>query len=343
MVAVIRRKQKEVIFPPFEFSDMLDKPQPYGDWRDELATKGYYVVKGAVAKERALAIRDEIYDWMEAFPFGFKRDDPTTWKNEHMPIHIKGGMLHGYGIAHEDWIWKLRAEPGVIEAFAKLWGTDELVTSFDSASVMLPGRTDIAPEHSSRWQHIDQSPCRRGVYCIQGIMNLNECGPDDGGLLVMEGSSKLVETFFDEIGRGETRTWGPVDFYSFDEGQEQWFYDRGCRWVKVCCEPGDLILWDSRAMHHNCMPEKNGRDRVCTYITMAPAKLLNDDDFDKRKIAFEQYLGTTHVPFASIAVRPHEAGIRTESGLPDERDTGIPMKPRPPTDTILKLAGVKRY
>lgn len=58
--------------------------------------------------------------------------------------------------------------------------------------------------------HMDQSPCRRGMHVIQGIVNLNDCGPDDGGLLVLEGSSKLIEEYFDVIGRGETRTWGPV-------------------------------------------------------------------------------------------------------------------------------------
>ena len=89
---------------------------------------------------------------MESFPWGFKRDDPSTYTNAHMPIHIKGGMLHGYGIAHEDWSWKIRTSPGVIDAFAKVWGTRELVTSFDSAAVMLPHRNDIPKDVSL---HVD--------------------------------------------------------------------------------------------------------------------------------------------------------------------------------------------
>lgn len=73
------------------------------------------------------------------------------------------------------------------------------------------------------------------------------------------------------------------------------FYDHGCEWVKVCCEPGDLILWDSRAMHYNVRPTGN-RDRTCAYICMAPAKLLSAKDKAARQVAFEQYLGTVSLP-----------------------------------------------
>jgi hypothetical protein len=30
----------------------------------------------------------------------------------------------------------------------------------------------------------------------------------------------------------------------------QWFYDRGCELIKVCADPGDLILWDSSFVVH---------------------------------------------------------------------------------------------
>lgn len=40
-------------------------------------------------------------------------------------------------------VWDLRTEQGIIDAFAKIWGTDELITSFDGASVFLPKRTDV--------------------------------------------------------------------------------------------------------------------------------------------------------------------------------------------------------
>ena len=133
-----------------------------------------------------------------------------------------------------------------------------------------------------------------------------------------------------------------MDWYGFTAEQEQWFYDRGCKWVKVCAQPGDLLLWDSRTLHYNVPPTGN-RDRSCTYVCMAPAKLLSDDDRKKRTDAFNECRGTTHVPFASIYSKAHRPAIRGDTGEPDPMDTGKPRNPRKPTDLVLKLAGVKAY
>jgi hypothetical protein len=78
----------EPVFPPFEYSKLLDKAN-FGDWRDELVTSGYTVIKGAVPRERALEARNQAFQWLEDFPLGFKREDPSTYKNEHLPNHHK--------------------------------------------------------------------------------------------------------------------------------------------------------------------------------------------------------------------------------------------------------------
>lgn len=35
------------------------------------------------------------------------------------------------GIAHEKWVWDIRQEPGIVEAFADLWKTDDFLVLFD--------------------------------------------------------------------------------------------------------------------------------------------------------------------------------------------------------------------
>ncbi len=40
-------------------------------------------------------------------------------------------------------MWEARCEPTVIEPFAKLYGTDELLVSFDSFNIGLPRRKDL--------------------------------------------------------------------------------------------------------------------------------------------------------------------------------------------------------
>jgi hypothetical protein len=34
------------------------------------------------------------------------------------------------GVGHEDLLWRIRLEPELINVFAKIWGTDELLVSF---------------------------------------------------------------------------------------------------------------------------------------------------------------------------------------------------------------------
>ncbi|GAA6012673.1 hypothetical protein JCM10207_009079 [Rhodosporidiobolus poonsookiae] len=333
-----QKKAEIPTFPPFEYASIFDEAN-YGDWRDEIVEKGYAVIP-AMSVEKALAMRDRAHQWLEDFKLGYKRDDPSTYTRENLPVHVKGGMYHGYGTGHLDWVWECRTEPGVLDAFSKVWGTKELITSFDGASVMLPKRKDVTD--AGRWPHIDQNPFRHGFYCLQGILNLNYNGPEDGGLQVLENSHKLMRRHFEETGRTETRSWGPVDWAGFEPEEEEWFFERGCKWVKVCAQPGDLILWDSRAMHMNCTPQSE-RDRVNTYICMSPAKLCSKEDMQTRIEAFETWQGTTHVPHKDLFTRPHEPKIRSETGLPDPLDTGVPANKPSINDTILKLVGKVPY
>ena len=191
-------------------------------------------------------------------------------------------MYHGYGVAHEQFVWDARvyvrrrgftfairtdascdsSEPGVVNAFSTLFGTEKLLSSYDGINFTLPS-SSLKP--AGRWPHIDQNPRKKGLVCAQGVINFTPSGENDGGLIVMKGSHKLVEEFFATfphvVGR---KTWGPGDWFGFEEDEVKWFADRGCETVKVCTEPGDLIIWDSRTVHFNCVPDSNQlRSAIC--------------------------------------------------------------------------------
>lgn len=85
------------------------------------------------------------------------------------------------------------SEPTIIQAFAKVWETPDLLVSFDGANLTLPHG---ARQANAAWPHVDQSPRRRGLQCVQGLLNLAPNGPRDGGLIVLRGSSLLNEAFF---------------------------------------------------------------------------------------------------------------------------------------------------
>lgn len=105
----------------------------------------------------------------------------------------------------------------------------------------------------SLWRLADQDPNRKGLQCVQGILNHAPNGPDDGGLIVMEGSAMLYDEFFRETRQANIEhedapppEEGFKDLFLFKEDDVKWFENRGCKLVKTELDPGDFVLWDSR-------------------------------------------------------------------------------------------------
>lgn len=136
---------------------------------------------------------------------GFKRDDPSTIHKDHLPDINEKGMCLGYAVSHESFTWGVRQEPKVIEAFEKVYGTEDLIVSFDSIGVGFPGRKDI--QANKPWPHQDQDPLKPGFRCLQGLVNLLPNGPKDGGLIVCKGAHLLSEEFHEEFKNEEDKIW----------------------------------------------------------------------------------------------------------------------------------------
>jgi hypothetical protein len=135
---------------------------------------------------------------------GFKRDDPSTFHKDHLPDINEKGMCLGYGVSHESFTWAVRQEPGVVEAFEKVYDDKDLIVSFDSINISFPNRTDIKP--NKPWPHQDQDPEKPGFRCLQGLVNLLPNGPDDGGLIVCRGAHLLSEEFHRDF-KEEEKIW----------------------------------------------------------------------------------------------------------------------------------------
>jgi len=120
----------------------------------DLVRDGYAVVKGTVEKQKALAYAEEIKEWLEGFGLGYKRDDPSTNREECLPIIHQKGLLQAYGATHESFTWAVRSEPGVISAFETLYQDPDLICSFDAINVSLANRKDLPA--NSAWPHQDQ-------------------------------------------------------------------------------------------------------------------------------------------------------------------------------------------
>ncbi|KAL0259552.1 hypothetical protein SLS55_005289 [Diplodia seriata] len=289
----------------------------YGDWRDDFHRDGVAIIKNVITPEKAEYYRQKQIEWLQSFGLGFDPNDKSTWTQDHLPVSFKGGMYFAYSVTHEKFI-----EPKIQQIFADLWGTDELLCSFDGMNITLPQQRDLT---WSPWPHCDQNPQRKGMQCVQGLLNLAPNGPLDGGLVLMKGSSKLFDAFFRETRQQAAHEDAPPpeedfrDLFIFTEQDVKWFEDRGCELIKTCLDPGDFVLWDSRTMHYARHPEGDVI-RSAQYICMTPARFAAKEDLDLKARMFETHQGTTHWPHWSAPIEPPEV-----------------------TDRILQLAAVKAY
>ncbi|GAA5904999.1 hypothetical protein JCM8208_007656 [Rhodotorula glutinis] len=323
-------------------------PDATPQWKRDLEENGFAVVKGAVPPERAAQYEQRALKW--ASQFGFDKDDKSTWTADHLPVG-ENGLCNDYGVSHEAWVWDARLEPKVVETFEELWGTHELLVSFDAVNFSLPvgphGRTDLQP--AAPWPHMDQQPAPTDRPALQfelaqGLLAMTKSGPLDGGLVVLEGSHKLLPQFFAETGGvKQEQDWGARNYYTFTPTDLAWFKRQpGVVEVKVESAPGDLVLWDSRLIHWNRSPTAD-QVRVVVYVCYAPRSMASDEVLGKRRECWEKRRATTHWPAPFIVVPRDEYGPPQRNGVDDPRDHDRPLEEPRETEQLLRLVGVLPY
>ncbi|KAH0312465.1 hypothetical protein KCU71_g7282, partial [Aureobasidium melanogenum] len=254
------------------------------DWYKDLVEDGYAVVKGAVPREKAEECVNQMHSWLENFNLGYDRNDPSSVNKDKLPLINEKGMCMHYGISHEDFVWKIRSEPAVVDAFAKVYQDEDLIVSFDAINFGFPNRKDL--QANKPWPHQDQDPLKPGFRCLQGLVNLLPNGPDDGGLIVCKGAHKYSEEYHEQFKDEEPIPTWTNEWYGFKDTGMQWLKEKGCEWVKVCAEPGDLLLWDSRTPHYNLSPTGE-TPRFCVYTCYMPVVDASPEDLLRKKDAFE--------------------------------------------------------
>ncbi|KXJ86473.1 hypothetical protein Micbo1qcDRAFT_126324 [Microdochium bolleyi] len=267
----------------------------FNDWRDDLVRDGYAVIKGAIPRDRALGYADKMLALAESFGLGYDRNDRDSVHPDKLPVINEKGMLLHYAAPHEDFVWGVRSEAGVVGAFEKVFNTEDLIVSFDAINYGFSNRTCMPS--NKPWPHQDQDPAKPGFRCLQGLVNLLPNGPNDGGLIVCKGGHLLSEEFHkDMIDEERIPAWTP-EWYGYTEAGMKWLEGKGLEWVKVEAEPGDLLVWDSRTPHYN-VPAKETQDRLAIYTCYMPVADVSQEDLLRKKDAFEKRLGTTHWPNA---------------------------------------------
>jgi hypothetical protein len=302
--------------------------------KETLDLYGVAVIENVLNKEEVERIKSlawqNIYDWSNGLIDG---KDPTTWKNfsKFYPKHAM--MIQEYGVGHMQWLWEVRQHMDVVKVFETLWGTNDLLTSFDAMSVHFPHETTGRGWNKGvKWHHTDANPKRKEM-CIQGLVNLFPVNENDATLSVLEGSHKYHAEFFELFGRDVKGDW----YKLANDEERNFFIKKGCVVRNIQAGEGSMVLWYSTTFHQGKEPERvreMPNIRLVSYVCMTPRYMATPEQLRKKRKALEDRRTTSHWPHR-IKVFPLRP--RTYGGPPPPATNEIPAPVL--TEVGMRLAG----
>lgn len=286
-------KEQPVNIVPFESPRFeVDDPELLLYLREQ----GYAIVKSVASDEQLREAEEHLWSFLSE-KCGMQKNDPGTWTDENF-VKIgctRNGILCFRGINQSKFLWYLRLLPKVKTAFARIFNTENLLTSFDGGSIFRPWHAPNADEYSktsSGWFHVDQGNSLRGLQCVQGLVTLTDVTPQTGGFCVIPGTHRHHDELMETAARGGRNfVQVPGEHPLLQRPQ-----------VLPLCRAGDMILWDSRTIHANTPslipPTTSPSDllRAVGYVCMTPADKASPEVLETRQQIFERGMGTTHWP-----------------------------------------------
>lgn len=229
-------------------------------WRDSLTTNGYVVIP--CLNEDQVAYGKSLFDsWWDANVMARKGVVPH-------------GVLKHYRIGHTGFAWWCRTRPEVQAVFAELWGTPDLVVSFDGVCYFPPGLR----RRNTNWLDVDQAPNNPHFDCVQGFVAFTE--NSEACLTLVPNSHLLFAGYMQSRGLNHANNWQRVEWDLQDT-------------IKVATKPGDLVLWDSRIFHQNSY---GAEERLVQYLCYLPRHRATASDLVKRVRYFQEKRTTSHWP-----------------------------------------------
>lgn len=265
--------------------------------------EGFAVIAEALNGQEVVHALRLMWDYLEELGTGIRRDDSATWGDERWPTTGSGGIIAGNGIGQSKVQWFIRSVPRVKDAFAALWGTSDLLVSFDGMAVWRPWHKDPSGKtnQGASWLHVDQNPTsRQNFQCAQGFVNLLPMDSSTGGNVLIRRShrelfAKIPQLYPKHVAAQEAARPG-MDHFRFPPNAA------GIHSLAMChLEPGDLLLWDSRTAH--CSSANLGTPvqdapaellRAVSFVCMMPRELTPADVLDSRKAAVTRLQSSTH-------------------------------------------------
>jgi hypothetical protein len=206
-------------------------------------------------------------------------------------------IIQHFGVGPCQAAWDVRQNEKVVNIFSTLWNCtpDNMLVSFDGLSFHVP--PEIIRRGYNRgntWYHTDQSFTRNNFECIQGWVTGLDVDKGDATLTFMEKSHKFHDKCAERFAITDTSNW-----YKLSREHEEFYLENGCRYGRIKCPKGSLVLWDSRTIHCGVESERGRafpKFRAVIYVCYAPRNLATEKDLIKKRAAFTNQRMTSHWP-----------------------------------------------
>lgn len=322
---------------------------------EHLRTHGYVVLAGVLNASEVEAARERLWSFLEGAGAGVRRHDPRTWGRVEPNQY---GIVWNHGAAHSELMWRVRTAPALLQTFERLWGTDDLLVSFEGFSFFPPveHEGDFGTPLAEGWFHTDQNGVSRpGLQTIQSFVSLYDQDASTGAFLVVPGSHEHHGALTARVRAARPGTPDDQQFLLVPPDDPLL---TAAPPTLVRCRAGDAVLWDSRAVHCNTPSlarttawRRTARAeppahtvasppqpaRVVAYASFAPRVRAPHAVLGARKRAFFMSQACTHWPFDAKCVPMRGAGrAKLPTDLEDDRQlllVGFPNS----TDELAKF------
>ena len=155
-------------------------------------------------------------------------------------------------------LWDNRQYPRVHQAFAEIWGTEQLWVSIDRASMNPPELPDWKHPGKLHWDTKLEPPID---FWVQGVLYLTDTAANQGAFTCVPGFHRQLEDWLKGL---------PPEA----DPREQDLESLGAQPIPGAA--GDLIIWHT-ALPHGSSSNTATQPRVAQYITMFPSQGYDED------------------------------------------------------------------
>ncbi len=295
----------------------------------DLEELGYCVIPNVFSKSETDVLYQRVWhEFIEKAWPNCRMEDRSNWKDT-FPIHNRSGIFAGPA-GQIQVMWDLRQDPRIVDIFAHIWNTRDLIVSMDGLSIMCP--PEIRNIRSEPWPHVDQAILRRQdnfahnnnppvdfmsesllksqPFTIQGQFLFEDSNEGDGGFYCIPKSHLRFSEFAPELERISEQAGLPAAARRKERNHflTSFFESRvdelgnAYSMKHITAPKGSLILWDSRTVHWNQHPSENRphsddpKVRMVGFLCYVPKTRLTEEGKELRKEAFDIGVSTGHNP-----------------------------------------------